>query len=349
MAGMIYDANQSLNWVMSNPNMKDAFRYSSTNFATSPKIGGNNTGGGTASTVAPDPTAVKKKRSMDGSDHHRSNSLASLFSDEEERALLGIGFFTIWEAGLLVSGYGGTGIVMSRNIVTGSWSGPVAVKVSGMGAGFLAGASVKTIVYLFYDYFTLKSIIGSDGGVIFGVGVGATVGGCTKQTGKRSAYITSPKMLRSAGMGYNIALSRGVSGIFCALSIEGGVCKSRDKLNARFYGKEKLTASDVLLSGLKIQIPDKSAPTPEGFVVDNSDAKRKLKRVIDKLEKLCSKDTSFDFGDDDEDEIEDTNNDNEDDNKPTDSDNKSPPASSKPLSVITTSPSDVEVETHKID
>ena len=30
--------------------------------------------------------------------------------------------------------------------------------------------------YLIYDYFTLRSIIGAEGGLIFGAGAGATVG-----------------------------------------------------------------------------------------------------------------------------------------------------------------------------
>ena len=232
---------------------------------------------------------TEKRKSLGRADNSSYTSLAGLFSDEEERQLLGIGFFTIWEAGIFVSGYAGTGIVMSRNIMNGDWSGPVAVGVSGVSAGLLIGASVRSIVYLIYDYFTLQSIIGTDGGVIFGVGAGATIGTWSKDTGKQTAYITSPKTLRTAGVGSNIALCRGLVGIHGAVSVEAGICKTRDKINARFYGKEKLTGSEILLSGEPIEIPN-SSPEDEknvGVATSNYQAKRLMETVHMKLKKLC--------------------------------------------------------------
>lgn len=219
-----------------------------------------------------------------------SNSLANLFSDDEERELLGIGFFTLWEAGVVLSGYFGSGIVLSRNVMTGDWSGPVAVGVSGVGAGILLGASVKNIVYLIYDYFTLKSIIGADGGIIFGMGAGATIGKWTKESGKQTAYITSPKTLRSAGIGSNVALCRGLAGLYGGVGIEAGLCKSRDKMNEKFYGKENLSGADILLSGENFEIPRTS--TVGGKTVSNYQARRLMERVNEKLKKLCCREGS---------------------------------------------------------
>eukprot|EP00536_Pseudo-nitzschia_multiseries_P011458 jgi/Psemu1/29016/gm1.29016_g len=214
------------------------------------------------------------------------NSYASLFSDEEEPDLLGIGFFTVWEAGLVVSGYVGTGIVMSRNIVTGSWSTPVAVGISGIGAGLLMGVTARSLVYLIYDYFTLNSIIGTDtGGFIMGVGAGASVGSCfSRQIGPGATYITSPKTFQSAGIGSNVALSRGLGGVFVGVSIEGGFCRSRDRLNARFYGRDNLTASEILLSGEDIAIPDDDGK--------NLETKQMIEKLHRKLTRLCSGDAS---------------------------------------------------------
>lgn len=296
MAGMLYDANQSLNWILDDPNMKEAFRNSSmigsSIIYNAKRRESSSNQFKTTPTPTPSEEPTERKRSFEKSKRNgSSNSLANLFSDDEERDLLGIAFFTIWEAGVMVSGYGGTGIVLSRNVVTGNWSGPVAVQVSGIGAGLLLGASMKTIVYLIYDYFTLKSIIGTEsGGVIFGMGAGATVGTWTKDTGKQTAWITSPKMLRTAGMGSNIALCRGLAGMYGAVSIEAGICKSRDKINARFYGQENLTGSDILLSGRTIEIPDSTVVGDT--TASNFQAKRHLEKIHSKLVRLCYRDGS---------------------------------------------------------
>lgn len=287
MAGMIYDANQSLNWIIDDPNITEAFRNSS--------IVGSRYMSSTMTLSdgkkdSDSKTENKIVRTIASANNNSSGSLANLFSNDEERDLLGIGFFTIWEAGIVFSGYYGTGIVLSRNIMNGEWSGPVAVGVSGVGAGLQIGASVRSIVYLIYDYFTLKSIIGTDGGVIFGLGAGATIGTWTKDTGKQTAYITSPKMLRTAGIGSNVALCRGLAGFYGAVSIEAGICKTRDKINGRFYGKETLSGSDILLSGDPIEIPNSSKGTSNvGGNTSNYQAKRLMEVVHSKLKKLCAK------------------------------------------------------------
>lgn len=276
MAGLIYDANLSLNWITEDQNMTEVFRNSSMI-------------GSTAELRKSSTTSTNNKFSS-LKNSASTSSLADLFSDDEERDLLGIGFFTIWEAGLVISGYFGKGIVLSRNVMTGDWSGPVAVGVSGVGAGLLLGASVKNIVYLIYDYFTLKSIIGADGGLIFGMGAGATIGTWTKETGKQTAYITSPKTLRSAGIGSNVALCRGLAGLYGAVSIEAGICKSRKKMNARFYGKENVCGTDILLSGKNFEIPRTSKVGKQ--TVSNYQARRLMERVHQKLKKLCCRDGS---------------------------------------------------------
>lgn len=297
MAGMIYDANESLNWILDDPNMKEAFRNSSmigSSIVCSSDFRASRHGSKTA------PLSDKRKDISNKQQESSTHSLANLFNDDEERELLGIGLFTIWEAGVLVSGYGGTGIVLSRNVMTGDWSGPVAVGVSGIGAGVLLGASMKTIVYLIYDYFTLQSIIGTDGGLIFRFGAGATIGTWTKDTGKQTAYITSPKMLRTAGLGSNVALCRGLAGMYGAMSVEAGICKCRDRINAQFYGNPSITGADILLSGEAIDIPNQcqrggsshSNTKKSSSQVSNYHAKRLLEKIHSKLERLCNRDGS---------------------------------------------------------
>eukprot|EP00537_Pseudo-nitzschia_pungens_P004106 CAMPEP_0172378426 /NCGR_PEP_ID=MMETSP1060-20121228/69415_1 /TAXON_ID=37318 /ORGANISM="Pseudo-nitzschia pungens, Strain cf. cingulata" /LENGTH=443 /DNA_ID=CAMNT_0013106143 /DNA_START=298 /DNA_END=1629 /DNA_ORIENTATION=- len=322
MAGMIHDANQSLKWVMNDPGITEAFRntaglrtqiyertssfrkkrrepksnedidlagndHSNDNNNHSNNNDNNNNNNNNNNN---DTNSDTNNDNDNDNDNPRmtsnKQSYASLFSDEEEPDLLGIGFFTVWEAGCVLSGYVGSGIVMSRNIVTGSWSSPVAVGISGVGAGLLVGVSARSLVYLIYDYFTLNSIIGKDtGGFIIGIGAGATIGSCcSKQIGPGATYITSPNSFQAAGIGSNVALSKGLGGLFVGVSIEGGFCRSRDRLNARFYGRTNLTGADILLSGEDIEIPNEDGK--------NAEAKLLLAKMHTKLYRLCSGDAS---------------------------------------------------------
>jgi lipid-binding SYLF domain-containing protein len=167
-----------------------------------------------------------------------------------DQNLLGIGFYTVWEAGLIFSGNVGTGIVLARNSVTGTWSPPAAVGLSGIGWGLMGGASRKTIVYLIYDYFTLQSMSGEHGAMLK-TQAETSIG----SFGRSSEISTVVNFDKEKGMGSNLALSFS-SGIFAGISIEGAVCKSRNRVNQRFYGRP-ISTTDILFSdGQDITIPD---------------------------------------------------------------------------------------------
>jgi lipid-binding SYLF domain-containing protein len=180
-----------------------------------------------------------------------------LFSQD----LLGIGFYTVWEAGLIFSGNVGTGIVFARNPTNGSWSPPAAVGLSGIGWGLMGGASRKTIVYLIYDYFTLQSMSGENGAMLRAQAESSL--GFWGRTAEASAIVSA------RGVGKNIALTYS-RGIFGGISIEGAICKGRNRVNERFYG-EKISTADILFSGYPRDIP-------EGTL---------LPEVYTKLERLC--------------------------------------------------------------
>jgi lipid-binding SYLF domain-containing protein len=115
----------------------------------------------------------------------------------------------------MCSGNVGTGILMARHR-DGSWSPPAAVGISGMGWGFIMGASLKHIVYLIYDELTLKSMAG-DVGVKLSSQVEASLG-----TWGRTAEATTN--ISNKGVGSNIALSYS-QGVFGGLSVEGALGK----------------------------------------------------------------------------------------------------------------------------
>lgn len=159
--------------------------------------------------------------------------------------LLGISFMTIVEIAFLFSGNVGTGIIMARR-KDGSWSPPSAIGISGLGWGFIVGASVKHIVYLIYDRETIKAMSG-DVGVQFGAQVEASLGNWG-----RTAEVTS--VLTNKGMGQNVGLSYS-SGVFGGISVEGAVCNPRSKINEKFYGK-KVRPSEILFEAGAVEIPE---------------------------------------------------------------------------------------------
>lgn len=126
-------------------------------------------------------------------------------------SLQGICFFEIVELGFIFSGNVGTGILLART-PDGGWSPPAAVGLSGLGWGFIAGASLKHIVYLIYDELTVKAMSG-DVGVKLSSQVEADIG-----TWGRSAEATTN--FSNKGVGANIALSYS-QGLFGGLSVEG--------------------------------------------------------------------------------------------------------------------------------
>jgi lipid-binding SYLF domain-containing protein len=161
-------------------------------------------------------------------------------------SLLGIAFITIVEAGFVISGNVGTGIVMSRDTKDGSWSPPSALGISGIGWGFIMGASMKNIVYLIYDSQTMKSFSG-DVGVKVGTQVESSIGNWG-----RTAEATT--MLTNKGVGVDICLSYS-RGLFGGLSIEGALLMPRPKVNSKFYGKD-VTPAEILFKKGSVTIPD---------------------------------------------------------------------------------------------
>jgi lipid-binding SYLF domain-containing protein len=191
-------------------------------------------------------------------DPHTSGLHPDLFDDK----LLGIGFYTIWEAGLIFSGNIGTGIVFARNPTNGTWSAPAAVGLSGIGWGLMGGASRKTIVYLIYDYLTLQYITAENGAMLRAQAESSLL------IWGRSASASAIVSARGAGTNIALCYSRG---IFGGISLEGALCKERDRVNERFYGR-RVSTSEILFSGRPMDVPNDTL----------------LPELYDKLNRLCS-------------------------------------------------------------
>eukprot|EP00545_Synedropsis_sp_CCMP1620_P005565 CAMPEP_0119003008 /NCGR_PEP_ID=MMETSP1176-20130426/289_1 /TAXON_ID=265551 /ORGANISM="Synedropsis recta cf, Strain CCMP1620" /LENGTH=253 /DNA_ID=CAMNT_0006954561 /DNA_START=159 /DNA_END=920 /DNA_ORIENTATION=+ len=162
-----------------------------------------------------------------------------------EQDLKGIVLLSTIEAGFIFSGNVGTGLLMARS--EGKWSPPCAVGLTGVGWGFIAGASLKDVMVFLFDDATVASIAG-DAGIKFGAQGELTLG-----PAGRNADLSLN--LSNKGVGSSVAISFS-KGLFGGISIEGAVVGARSAVNETFYGKA-VTPLQILYDDT-VTIPEKS-------------------------------------------------------------------------------------------
>jgi SH3 domain-containing YSC84-like protein 1 len=146
------------------------------------------------------------------------------------REARGVAILTITKAGFVVSGRGGSGVVVART--ESGWSGPSAIGTGGIGFGFQAGILVSEYVMILNTHEAVDAF-SKDGNVTIGGNLSAALGPIG-----RSA---------EAGVGVQAAVytySRS-QGIFAGVSLEGTVIGTRNEANEEYYGRP-VTASDIL-------------------------------------------------------------------------------------------------------
>ena len=150
----------------------------------------------------------------------------------------GVAILTVTKAGFIVSGRGGTGVIVART--EKGWSGPSAIGSGGIGVGFQAGVQVSEYVIILNTPEAVNA---------FSKGGNVTLGG------NLSAAIGPIGRSAEAGVAPQAAIytySRN-QGIFAGVSLEGTVIGTRYEANEEYYGKP-VYPSDIL-SG-------KEAPPP---------------------------------------------------------------------------------------
>jgi len=152
-------------------------------------------------------------------------------------------FPSVFKAGLIVGGRGGSGVISRR--VAGGWSAPAFFDLGGGSIGLQIGASSTDYILLFMNENAVDSLL-SDKFEIGGEGSAAAgpVG--------RSASASTDVKLNAQILSYS--RSRGA---FAGLELKGVVIKPDNEDNLQIYG---MTARDILTGANKISM-DK---TPEG-------------------------------------------------------------------------------------
>jgi SH3 domain-containing YSC84-like protein 1 len=144
----------------------------------------------------------------------------------------GLAILTLTKGGFVLSGRGGTGIVVART--EKGWSGPSAIGAGGMGFGFQAGAQVSELVILLNTPDAVNA---------FAKGGNFTLGGNMSLAAGPVGRDAEGSMTVGAVM-YTYSRSQG---LFAGVSVEGTVIGTRDTTNAEYYGK--VVQAKEILSG----------------------------------------------------------------------------------------------------
>jgi lipid-binding SYLF domain-containing protein len=147
----------------------------------------------------------------------------------------GLAILTVTKAGFIVSGRGGTGIVVSRT--EKGWSGPSAIGTGGLGVGFQAGVQVSEYVIILNTQEAVNAF-SKGGNVTLGGNLSAALG----PIGRSAEAGVAPQAAI-----YTYSRSQG---IFAGISLEGTVIATRYEANEEFYGKPVYPA-DILTGSVK--------------------------------------------------------------------------------------------------
>ncbi|KAJ6770022.1 SH3YL1 PROTEIN [Salix purpurea] len=186
------------------------------------------------------------------------------------RRAKGLAIITVVKVGVMVTYNVGTGLVIARR-EDGSWSPPSAISTLGVGWGAQMDLILLLLKEHYFDYaivsYLQRSLHNDDcaGGELtdfiivlrtteavktfcgyahlsLGAGVSAAVG----ITGR--AFEAD---LRTGDGGYAACYTYSCSkGAFVGCSLEGSIVTTRSKENSRFYGRQSISASDIVLGSL---------------------------------------------------------------------------------------------------
>uniref|UniRef100_A0A6N2KGC4 FCP1 homology domain-containing protein n=1 Tax=Salix viminalis TaxID=40686 RepID=A0A6N2KGC4_SALVM len=156
------------------------------------------------------------------------------------RRAKGLAIITVVKVGVMVTYNVGTGLVIARR-EDGSWSPPSAISTLGVGWGAQAGGELTDFIIVLRTTEAVKTFCGY-AHLSLGAGVSAAVG----ITGR--AFEAD---LRTGDGGYAACYTYSCSkGAFVGCSLEGSIVTTRSKENSRFYGRQSISASDIVLGSL---------------------------------------------------------------------------------------------------
>src|SRR5450432_2753747 len=140
----------------------------------------------------------------------------------------------VTKVAFIFGGRHGNGVLSVRDKLTGPWSNPVFVSLTGGSWGFQAGAQSSDIILVFT---TRTGIEGIAGGKLT---LGADASVATGPVGRQGSAATD--MTFSAEI-YSYARTRG---LFGGIALDGSVIAIDRSANAALYGKTGVTATEII-------------------------------------------------------------------------------------------------------
>lgn len=176
-------------------------------------------------------------------DIDRAVSIIERFSEIPESAIppavlrdaKGVAILTMTKVGFVLSGRGGTGVVIART--EKGWSAPSAIGTGGIGLGFQAGLQVSEYVFILNTQEAVNSFAKGNN-----VTVGGNLSAAIGPLGRSAEAAITPQAAI-----YTYSRSQG---IFAGVSLEGTVIATRYQANEDYYGKP-IFPSDILSGEVK--------------------------------------------------------------------------------------------------
>ena len=187
--------------------------------------------------------AASSARATVQEDVDRAVSIIERFEEIPESAIppavlrdaKGLAIIAVTKAGFIVSGRGGTGVVVART--ESGWSGPSAIGAGGIGVGLQAGVQVTEYVIVLNTQEAVNAFAkGSN--FTLGANLSAAIG----PVGRSAEAGAAPQAAI-----YTYSRSQG---IFAGVSLEGTVIATRYDANEEYYGKP-VFPSDILEGKVK--------------------------------------------------------------------------------------------------
>ena len=144
-------------------------------------------------------------------------------------------FPQVLKAGFFIGGSGGTGVLLVRDVATGTWSEPAFYTVGSVTFGLQIGGESAEVIMVATNQKALDSLLASSvklGGDA-SVAVGPVGGGA-------KGAVTVPAVTADF-----VSFTR-AKGLYAGLNLEGSVLAVRDGLNSAYYGTA-VTPKDIIV------------------------------------------------------------------------------------------------------
>jgi lipid-binding SYLF domain-containing protein len=154
------------------------------------------------------------------------------------------------KAAWVIGGRFGKGVLLVRN-ERGQWGNPCFIRIAGGSIGWQIGVQSADIILVFKRKKSIQSI--TEGKVTLGADAAVAAG----PVGRRAELSTDIELEAEI---YSYSKSRG---LFAGVSLEGSAIQIDEDANSRFYGRDRLSAYDVLFGGARLRVPAVAAKLKE--------------------------------------------------------------------------------------